>query len=96
MGRQTSCCLSCNVNSKKLIIVTDRFFFSFSGICEVSFLFGAYISGILSDLPVWPVNQCPQKSVIEGMNPFYWGGFAVTLQFLATLALFVQAEVFCG
>lgn len=25
MGRQTSCCLCCNVNRKKLIIVMDRF-----------------------------------------------------------------------
>ena len=97
MGHQTSCCLSCNVNSNKLIIVTDRFFFSsFSGICEVSLL----NLDIGLQHFMWSAcmacYQSPQKSVIQGMNPFYWGGFGVTLQLFATLALSVQAEIFCG
>lgn len=39
MGRQTSGCLSCYVNNKKLIIVMDRFFFSsLNGIGDTSLL----------------------------------------------------------
>lgn len=95
MDRQTSCCLSCNVNSKKLIFVTEIFYLSFSGICEVSL----FILDVGLQHFKWSAcmacYQSPQKSVIQGMNPFYWGGFGVTLQFLATLALSVQAEVFC-
>lgn len=98
MGRQTSCCLSCNVNSKKLIIVKDIFFFPpFSGVCEVVLL----ILGIcLQDCKCSACVACYQylqKSVVQSTNEVVNpGGFGVTLQFLATLAFSVQAEVFCG